>query len=105
MLWRDQRLSFPYRGNGIEWFCMYFVCDRITKELREKMAKGLSEPSENSKRIIRDIRTTLLTSTKSSVKDETLRRQADVAVQKIYTDMIKKVDDLLASKHKEILSQ
>lgn len=68
------------------------------------MAKGLGEQAEASKRIIRDVRTTVINSTNRVIRDLDLKRQVEVMAQKLYTDMSRKADDLVLLKQKEILS-
>ncbi|PJF16500.1 hypothetical protein PSACC_03689 [Paramicrosporidium saccamoebae] len=68
----------------------------VTKELREKMAKGLSEQAEIAKRIVRDIRTTALNSTTSAIKDLDLKRRVEMSTQKVYSSIMKKIEDQVA---------
>lgn len=76
---------------------------RITKEVRERVARSFGEQAETSKRIVRDIRTTAINSTATAIKDLDARRQYEGATQKLYAAVLKKIDDLVAAKQKSIL--
>lgn len=68
------------------------------------MAGRVREHTENTKRTIRDIRATLSKSSQSFIKDINLRRQVEMALEKVYSAKIKKLDSISAEKQKELLS-
>lgn len=77
----------------------------MTKELREQLVKGLSQPAERTKNNIRQIRTILMKSLTEHVKDLNLKRQAELSMQDIQSRAIKKIDEILAKKQKEVSGQ
>lgn len=70
--------------------------------MKEQLAKGLSGPAEKAKNSIRDIRSTLIKSLDSGVKDLNLRRQAEQAAQRLYERCIGRINDQLEAKRCEI---
>jgi ribosome recycling factor len=74
----------------------------MTKELRDKLAKSLAGPSDAAKKDIREIRTKLVNACKEAVKDLNLKKQSDLAVEKLQDEMLKKIDELLSRKQREI---
>lgn len=76
----------------------------MTREIREAMAKALASQGEACKRIIRDVRTEAINANSAFVKDLNVKRKGDVAIQKVYTDGIKSIDDLIKEKQREILT-
>lgn len=71
-------------------------------EMKEQLAKGLGGPAEKAKSNIRDIRSVLIRSLDSGVKDLNLRRQAEQAAQRLYERCIERINDQLEIKRREI---
>lgn len=75
----------------------------MTKELRENIAKSLYIPAERAKRSVRDVRAELLKSVNGSIKDLNLKKQVDMSMERLFKDTMKKIDDSITAKQKEIL--
>lgn len=78
--------------------------DRTTRELREKLVRLANEQSDSAKRQIREIRTSILKSTRDAIKDLDLRGQAERATEELYQKHMDQVAKMVAVKQKEMLS-
>ena len=78
-----------------------------TEERRKELAKQCNKMGEQIKVQIRNIRADIKDKFKKATKDglaEDAQKDAENELQKIHDKMIKKVDDLLAEKNKEIMT-
>lgn len=78
-----------------------------TEERRKELAKQCNKIGEATKVQIRNVRSEVKDKLKKAVKDglsEDNGKDAENDLQKIHDKMIKKVDDLLAAKEKEIMT-
>lgn len=105
---RDLGFPFNFQSNTaipeIPWLCSFHCLFRVTTELRERMAAALSPTAEVTKRHLREVRTAAMNSCSSAIKDHDVKRLAEGETQKLYTNLCKKVDEIIAAKKKEILS-
>ena len=78
-----------------------------TEERRKELAKQCNKYGENIKVQIRNVRGELQDKLKKAIKDglsEDVEKDAENELQKVHDKYIKKVDDLLAAKNKEIMT-
>ena len=78
-----------------------------TEERRKELAKQCNKYGENIKVQIRNVRGELKDKLKKAIKDglsEDVEKDAENELQKVHDKYIKKVDDLLAAKNKEIMA-
>ncbi len=78
-----------------------------TEERRKELAKQCNKYGENIKVQIRNVRSELKDKLKKAIKDglsEDVEKDAENDLQKVHDKYIKKVDDLLAAKNKEIMT-
>ena len=78
-----------------------------TEERRRELAKQCNKMGEGTKVQIRNVRADVKDKLKKAIKDglsEDLEKDAENDLQKIHDKMIKRVDDLLAAKEKEIMT-
>ncbi|MFA4182399.1 ribosome recycling factor [Xylanibacter rodentium] len=78
-----------------------------TEERRKELAKQCNKYGENIKVQIRNVRGELKDKLKKAIKDglsEDVEKDAENELQKVHDKYIKKVDDLLAAKNKEIMT-
>ena len=79
----------------------------LTEERRKQLAKQCGKEGEQAKMSIRNTRRDIIEKLKKSVKDglsEDLEKDAEADMQKMHDKYIKKVDELLAAKEKEIMT-
>lgn len=79
----------------------------LTEERRRDLTKQCNKEGEESKVAIRNARRDGNDKLKKAIKDglsEDIEKDAEADLQKIHDKMIKKVDDLLAAKSKEIMT-
>ena len=79
----------------------------LTEERRRDLVKQCRAEGENSKVSIRNARREAIEKLKKAQKDglpEDAEKDAETGVQKIHDQYIKKVDELLAAKEKEIMT-
>jgi len=79
----------------------------LTEERRKQLAKQCGKEGEQAKMSIRNTRREIIEKLKKSVKDglsEDLEKDAEGDMQKMHDKYIKKVDELLAAKEKEIMT-
>ena len=79
----------------------------LTEERRKQLAKQCSKEAEESKVAIRNARRDGIEKLKKAIKDglsEDVEKDAETDLQKIHDKMIKKVEELLAAKNKEIMT-
>lgn len=79
----------------------------LTEERRKQLVKQCKQESENTKISIRNARRDAVEAIKKAVKDgasEDLGKDSEANIQKIHDKYIKKADDVLAAKEKEILT-
>ncbi len=79
----------------------------LTEERRKQLAKQSKAEAENAKVSVRNARRDAIEAVKKSVKDgvpEDVAKDSEASLQKIHDKYIKKVDDLLAAKEKEIMT-
>ena len=79
----------------------------LTEERRRLLVKQSKQESEEAKISVRNARRDAIEAIKKSVKDgtpEDVAKDAENAVQKIHDKYIKQIDDLYATKEKEIMT-
>ncbi len=79
----------------------------LTEERRKQLAKQCGKEGEQAKVSIRNTRRDIIEKLKKSIKEglsEDLEKDAEADVQKMHDKFIKKVDELLAAKEKEIMT-
>lgn len=79
----------------------------LTEERRKQLAKQARHEGEEAKISVRNARREAIDHFKKMVKDglpEDAEKDAEAAVQKIHDKYIKKIDDMLAAKEKEIMT-
>lgn len=79
----------------------------LTEERRRDLTKQCNKEGEESKVAIRNARRDGIDKLKKAIKDglsEDVEKDAENDLQKIHDKMIKKVDELLAEKNKEIMT-
>ena len=78
-----------------------------TEERRKDLVKQCNKMGEKAKVEIRNVRSDIKDKLKKAIKDglsEDNEKDAEVELQKIHDKFIKKIDDLLAAKNKEIMT-
>jgi ribosome recycling factor len=79
----------------------------LTEERRKQLAKQCGKEGEQAKVSIRNTRRDIIEKLKKSIKEglsEDLEKDAEADMQKMHDKFIKKVDELLAAKEKEIMT-
>ncbi len=79
----------------------------LTEERRKQLAKQCGKEGEQAKVSIRNTRRDIIEKLKKGIKDglsEDLEKDAEADMQKMHDKFIKKVDELLAAKEKEIMT-
>lgn len=79
----------------------------LTEDRRKQLAKQAKQEAETAKVSIRNARRDAIDSLKKSVKEgvpEDMAKDAEAQVQKVHDKFIKKIDEQLAAKEKEILT-
>jgi ribosome recycling factor len=79
----------------------------LTEERRRDLTKQCNAHGEEAKIAIRNVRRDGIEKMKKAVKDglsEDLEKDAEATLQKIHDKMVKKVEELLAEKSKEIMT-
>ena len=83
------------------------IMDSATEERRKDLAKQCNKMGEKAKVEIRNVRADIKDKLKKAIKDglsEDNEKDAEAELQKIHDKFIKKIDDLLAAKNKEIMT-
>jgi ribosome recycling factor len=78
-----------------------------TEERRRDLAKQCAKIAEKAKVEVRNVRSEIKDKLKKAIKDglsEDNEKDAELELQKIHDKFIKKIDDLLAAKNKEIMT-
>ena len=79
----------------------------LTEERRRDLTKQCNQEGEDSKIAIRNVRRDGIDKLKKSTKDgvpEDVAKDAENNLQKLHDKMIKRIDELLANKAKEIMT-
>jgi len=80
----------------------------LTEERRKTLVKQVRHEAEATKVSIRNIRRDIIDSLKKAVKDkklsEDMEKDAEAEIQKTHDKYIKKVDEVIAAKEKEIMT-
>ncbi|MDR2231919.1 MAG: ribosome recycling factor [Tannerella sp.] len=79
----------------------------LTEERRRTLAKQAKQEAENAKISVRNARRDAIEALKKSIKDgvsEDVEKDAEADMQKTHDRYIKKVDEILAAKEKEIMT-
>ena len=79
----------------------------LTEERRKQLVKQSKQEAENAKVSIRNARRDVIEALKKTVKEgvsEDMEKDAEAEVQKVHDKFIKKIDELLAAKEKEIMT-
>ncbi len=79
----------------------------LTEERRKQLAKQAKHEGEEAKISVRNARREAIEHFKKLVKEglpEDMEKDAEASVQKIHDKYIKKIDDMLAAKEKEIMT-
>jgi len=83
------------------------VMPPLTEERRKQLVKQSKQEGEDAKISIRNTRREAIEQVKKLVKEglpEDVEKDTEATIQKIHDKFIKKVDDLLAAKEKEIMT-
>jgi len=78
-----------------------------TEERRRELAKQCNKIAEKTKVEVRNVRSDIKEKLKKAIKDglsEDNEKDAELELQKIHDKYMKKVDDLMAAKNKEIMT-
>lgn len=78
-----------------------------TEERRRELAKQCNKITEKTKVEVRNVRSDIKEKLKKAIKDglsEDNEKDAELELQKIHDKYMKKVDDLMAAKNKEIMT-
>jgi len=78
-----------------------------TEERRRELTKQCAKIAEKAKVEVRNVRADIKDKLKKAIKDglsEDNEKDAELELQKIHDKFIKKIDDLLAAKNKEIMT-
>ena len=79
----------------------------LTEERRKALAKQCSKEGETAKISIRNARRDGIDALKKGLKDglpEDMEKDAEAKLQKIHDKFIKKIEEMLAAKEKEIMT-
>lgn len=79
----------------------------LTEERRKELSKQCAKETENAKVSVRNARRDAIDKLKKSVKNgvpEDMEKDAEDKVQKLHDKYIKRLDEMLAEKNKEILT-
>ena len=79
----------------------------LTEERRKQLVKQSKQEAENAKIGVRNARRDVIEALKKTVKEgvsEDMEKDAEAEVQKVHDKFIKKIDELLAAKEKEIMT-
>ena len=83
------------------------IFPQLTEERRKDLAKQCNKMGEKAKVEVRNVRGDIKDKLKKAIKDglsEDNEKDAEAELQKIHDKFIKKIDDLLAAKSKEIMT-
>ncbi len=101
----DANLGFTPQNNGEVIRC---VVPALTEERRKELLKKAKASGENSKVVVRNARRDgidlLKKAQKASEITEDVQKEAEDEVQKLTDKLVKKVDELVAAKEKDILT-
>lgn len=100
----DANLGFAPSNNGETIRC---VVPPLTEENRKELVKKAKAAGENAKVIVRNVRRDAVDALKKLIKEglaEDLQKDFEEKVQKITDASVKKTDDQIVAKEKEILS-
>lgn len=78
-----------------------------TEERRKELAKQCNQIAEKAKVEVRNVRADIKDKLKKAIKDglsEDLEKDAEADLQKLHDKFIKKLEEMLADKHKEIMT-
>src|SRR5574344_534912 len=78
-----------------------------TEERRRELTKQCNKIAEKSKVEVRNVRADIKEKLKTAIKDglsEDLEKDAEDQLQKVHDKFMKKIDDLIAAKNKEIMT-
>lgn len=79
----------------------------LTEERRRSLTKQCNKEAEESKVAVRNARRDGIDKLKKAIKDglsEDVEKDAETDLQKIHDKMVKRIDELLAAKNKEIMT-
>ena len=79
----------------------------LTEERRRQLSKQCGKEGEEAKVSVRTARRDGIDKLKKAIKDglsEDLEKDAEADLQKLHDKMIKKIDEILAAKDKEIMT-
>ena len=100
----DSDVGITPENNG-EVICLGIP--QPTEERRRDLAKQCAKIAEKAKVEVRNVRSEIKDKLKKAIKDglsEDNEKDAELELQKIHDKFIKKIDDLLAAKNKEIMT-
>ena len=100
----DSNVGITPENNGE---IIRLVIPPLTEERRKQLAKQCGKEGEQAKVSIRNARRDIIDKLKKGVKDglsEDVEKDAEADLQKMHDKYIKKVDELLAAKEKEIMT-
>lgn len=66
------------------------------------MSRSISENAEHAKRSIKEIRLGVMSSVNTAIKDLDLKRRAESAIQNLHSSMVKKIEEQVVLKQKEM---
>ena len=79
----------------------------LTEERRKMLVKQSKQEGEEAKISVRNVRRDVIDAIKKAVKDglaEDMAKDAEAEIQKIHDKFIKKIDDAVLAKEKEIMT-
>lgn len=101
----DNNLGFTPQNNGETIRC---TVPPLTEERRKELIKKAKTSGENSKVVVRNSRRDAVDALKKSIKNdgvpEDCEKDGEDEVQKLTDKFVKKIDELIAAKEKEILT-
>ena len=101
----DNNLGFTPQNNGETIRC---TVPPLTEERRKELIKKAKAAGENAKVVVRNARRDAVDALKKAQKNEGVsedtEKEAEEAVQKSTDKFVKKVDELIAAKEKEIMT-
>ncbi|MBQ0150433.1 MAG: ribosome recycling factor [Bacteroidales bacterium] len=101
----DNNLGFTPQNNGETIRC---TVPPLTEERRKELIKKAKTSGEGSKVVVRNARRDAVDALKKSIKSdgipEDIEKDGEDDVQKLTDRFVKKVDELIAAKEKEILT-
>lgn len=100
----DANIGFTPQNNGEIIRC---IVPPLTEERRKELVKKAKSAGENAKIVVRNVRRDGIEQLKKAAKEglsEDLQKDNEILIQKETDNFVKKIDELISAKEKEILS-